>query len=303
MHNPPHVTSNGRVPVSNGPAVPSSPPGTPRPRLVPVRGITADPGVNLRAEGTCDEVAREYAAVMEAGGWLWDRHPLPVLFLDRDGVHWLADGFTRRRACELADVPSMPCEVRPGGRREAALWAASKDSANRRHGRRATREDLVRAVELVWAHAPNLSDVQVAKHVGVGPTFVGDLRRGRERSNAGQHLAGRGSDTPGRKIECADGKLRTPPRQAPKAGAPADPTKFGGATLSKLPGGRLYPRELMAQQFTRKHVALFETRLEEFADAMGADPRLAGLTDVERHELLILAQRTFLPEIYATTGG
>ena len=175
---------------------------------VPLRDIRADDAINPRAGGTDEEAARQYAADMEAG----DVFPPGVAYRDRDGVVWLSQGFTRRRACELADRPSMTLEVRPGDRRAAAIDAAG---ANRSHGQRRTNADKRRAVEIVLAVEPGWSDRRVADCVGVHHDLVSDVRRG--QSDDRQLADSASSSSSDVLIVGADGRVRSAPHQAPKA--------------------------------------------------------------------------------------
>ena len=95
---------------------------------------------------------------------------------------------------------------------------------------------------------------------------------------------------------------KAPPQPAPPPEppppAPTEPQRFGAAVLRTLPDGRIFPRELAAQQFNAKHVALLENRLEEFTEE--GVLFLAGrlLTDKERFDLIRLLQETLLPELF-----
>src|SRR5262245_35223604 len=55
----------------------------------------------------------------------------PVACFFDGATYWLADGFLRLAAHEQAGRRHVACHVRPGGLREARLWAAG---ANARHG-------------------------------------------------------------------------------------------------------------------------------------------------------------------------
>jgi hypothetical protein len=138
--------------------------------VLPVAQILRDPALNCRAEGVNETVAAEYAEALSNGA----KFP-PVIVFKEGGVYRLADGWHRCRAHELAGKTEIACDVRPGGEREARLYAVG---ANASHGARRTKADRWRAVEMLlldpaWAV---WSDREIAKQAAVDPKFVAPVR-------------------------------------------------------------------------------------------------------------------------------
>jgi hypothetical protein len=79
-----------------------------------------------------------------------EEKPFPpvVVFRDPEGECWLADGFHRLKAHQLAGLEEIQAEVHTGTRREAVLHAVG---ANTRHGLPRSNADKRRAVETLLA--------------------------------------------------------------------------------------------------------------------------------------------------------
>jgi ParB-like nuclease domain len=123
----------------------------PKIETVPLDKIQRDPALNCRAQGVDESIAQEYAAALVDGAQL----PSVVVYLEGE-TYRLADGFHRCRAFELAGKTEVPCEVRPGGEREARLFAVG---ANATHGARRTNADkrcavLVLLRDSEWSARP-----------------------------------------------------------------------------------------------------------------------------------------------------
>jgi hypothetical protein len=144
------------------------------PVTMPLADIRIDPELQCRANGVSKSVVREYAEVMREHGP--DRFPGVILFKDKQGNHWLADGFTRCAAlASIDETASIKVEIHEGSRKDALLYAAG---ANAEHGRARTPADKRKAVlallaEPAWAKR---ADNWIAKHAKVSHTFVGKLR-------------------------------------------------------------------------------------------------------------------------------
>jgi hypothetical protein len=141
---------------------------------LPLASIRVDWTINARAT-VRREVSLDYAEALKAGA----KFPPVVIFFDGD-TYWLADGFHRYVAYEIAGIPDIPVEIRLGTPRTAALFSAT---ANRLHGVRPTRSDRRRAIVRMledpeWAL---WSDQQIAVLCGAPPDMVRDLRRERDR--------------------------------------------------------------------------------------------------------------------------
>jgi len=132
--------------------------------------LQCDPELQCRAKGTNKRTVSEYAEAMKAGATF----PPVVVYRDSKGVLWLADGFHRVAAAELAGLTELPTDVREGGRKEALLFAAK---SNGEHGLRRTNADKRRAVLLLLAAFPKLSDRKIGEACGVDNKTVAAARR------------------------------------------------------------------------------------------------------------------------------
>lgn len=141
-------------------------------RLLPISSIRRDEALICRASGIRPRTVTDYALALQAGVTF----PPVVVFLDREGTFWLADGFHRTAGAEHAGLTEISADVRSGGRHEALLYAAS---ANAAHGVRRTSKDKRRAVELVLREFPHATDRWVAERCGVDHKTVGAVRRSR----------------------------------------------------------------------------------------------------------------------------
>ena len=142
------------------------------PQLIPLASIRRDDALICRANGIRTRTVSDYAVAMQGGA----SFPPIVVFLDREGTFWLADGFHRTAGAEQAGLTEIAADVRAGGRHDALLYAAS---ANAMHGVRRTSKDKRRAVELVLQEFPHATDRWVAERCGVDHKTVGAVRRTR----------------------------------------------------------------------------------------------------------------------------
>ena len=137
---------------------------------IPLSHIRTDGGTQTRAQLDMATIG-EYAEAMKDGA----QFPPAIVFYD-GSTYWLADGFHRWHAADLAGIATLACDVRPGTRRDAILYSCG---ANGAHGLRRTNEDKRRAVLLLlnddeWQR---WNDSEIARLCGVSSMFVGNLRR------------------------------------------------------------------------------------------------------------------------------
>lgn len=105
--------------------------------------ITVDSAIQQRLSVNQDLV-NEYAETI--ADW---QHTAPLtVYLDSDGVHWLADGFHRHGAALKAKLSEVHVEIRTGDKRAAIEHSLS---ANAKHGQRRTAADLQKAYETAVA--------------------------------------------------------------------------------------------------------------------------------------------------------
>ena len=65
-----------------------------------------------------------------------DQFPPVMVFFDGRPRFIVADGFHRHAAAKIAGLKTLPCEIRPGGFREAQLFACG---GNAKHGLKRSR--------------------------------------------------------------------------------------------------------------------------------------------------------------------
>ncbi len=90
-----------------------------------LRQIDAEASFQTRAE-VPEDTAQDYAYWMQED----DREPSPIVVFGSREPYYIGDGFIRYRAHELAGRKTIMCDVRPGGRREAAFFAIATNIAN-----------------------------------------------------------------------------------------------------------------------------------------------------------------------------
>jgi hypothetical protein len=140
-------------------------------RQILLRHIRQDGGTQARARMD-DATIGEYAEAMVSGVTF----PPVVVFEDHiSNFLWLGDGFHRVKAAFLAGKKNIKAEVRPGGLREAQLFAIG---ANATHGVRRSNADKRMAVSLLlddpeWGAWSNR---EIASTAGVSHQFVNVMR-------------------------------------------------------------------------------------------------------------------------------
>lgn len=196
----------------------------PQPTKLQLATVERDPAINCRSGGVSERIAAEYADALKLGA----KFPPVVAFRDADGKHWLADGFHRCRAVELAGGSHVSADVHQGGRREALLYAAG---ANAAHGARRTNKDKRRAVAALLADPEWAAkgDAWIAERCAVSDRFVAKLRPATPNRS-------------GLKREGRDGKLRRVPRRkgAKLAQNPARAAKAARRGLDRV--ARSWPK-------------------------------------------------------------
>jgi hypothetical protein len=133
--------------------------------------IVRDAELNFRAGGVNEKLAAQYAGLLKEGRTF---DPV-IIFRDPDGMNWLADGWHRVRAHELAERADIAIDLREGTRRDAMLYAAG---ANARHGARLTNACKRKAVTALLAD-PEWSkeiDEWIGEKCGTSREFVNRLR-------------------------------------------------------------------------------------------------------------------------------
>lgn len=129
--------------------------------------IVLDAGTQMR-EQVNEAVIADYIEALDA---------LPPIRVMRVGKSRLVlvDGFHRFYAHKRAGRDSIEIEIAEGSTIREARFEAAK--ANARHGLRRSNADKRLAVLAVLGLYPNLSDREIASHVGVSHPLVGTVRR------------------------------------------------------------------------------------------------------------------------------
>lgn len=132
--------------------------------------VRTDGGTQPRA-AIDSRVVDEYATEMKAGA----NFPPVDVFYDGEN-YWLADGFHRRDAVDWRGHKEIECEVHQGTLEDAQWYSFG---ANKTNGMRRTNDDKQRAVKAALVHpkGAELSDGEIARHVGVGHNMVSEWRK------------------------------------------------------------------------------------------------------------------------------
>jgi hypothetical protein len=143
-------------------------------RRIPLAAISIDPSVQQRVAGTARDLVAEYAEAMRAG----EKFPPLVVFTNDNVTFHLSDGFHRENAYRLAypDALEIECEVHPGGRPDALLFACG---ANAAHGRQRSHLDKRQAVlsllrDDTWSQ---WSDREIGRQCWVSHILVATVRK------------------------------------------------------------------------------------------------------------------------------
>jgi len=139
-----------------------------RPRQLKLSQIRVEPDIQARVR-VDDQVVADYAEAVERG----DKLPAVVVFADRSGTYWLADGFHRVAAYRRLGREVVPVQIQAGSRADAAWYALG---ANRANGVRMSNADKERAVKLALQMRPKASNASIAAHVGVSDKTVAKHR-------------------------------------------------------------------------------------------------------------------------------
>jgi hypothetical protein len=261
---------------------------------LPISSIRLDGGTQPRAAIHAQTVS-DYMKDMASGA---EFPPVDVFY---DGSnYWLADGFHRIMAAEKSGRDEIACQVHQGTQQDAQWYSFG---ANKGNGLRRTNQDKQRAVKAALQHpgGADLSDGQIASHVGVSDQMVRNYRRRMEATPKVLKSAKRkGRD--GRTINVAKigrtvAASQNPPLPPPPpAELPvSDAVPDSEAQLQRAPG-----RSERAQKVDRlarltlsfieatKHLALLAGWLGETAGEFDEAERL--LTDVNRAVAAVIAQ-------------
>ena len=240
---------------------------------IPITRIRLDGGTQPRAALDFDAI-EDYAEAMGAGA----KFPPVTVFYDGTD-YWLADGFHRVKAAYAVGHDTIECEVHQGTVDEAR-WLSF--SANRTNGLRRTNNDKQRALSAALQH-PNssqLSNRQIAAHVGVGETSV---RNWREKLTAQIAQSPKRKGRDGRTINVTKiGKVSPVPKSSP---APAPSTASGDVDApNPAPTSVRTKRSQQIDRLARLTISFLDTT-KRLAHLVGWLGETSG--DFEQAELML----------------
>lgn len=145
-------------------------------QILEIARIRRDGGTQPR-QGMNEDVVSDYVAALADGVQF---PPIDVMFDGKD--YWLYDGFHRIESHLRSGRTEIAARVVPGTLEEAQ-WRSY--AANQSHGLRRSTADKERAIRSALQHkkAQGLSDVVVAKHLGVSDKTVAKYRERMESTS------------------------------------------------------------------------------------------------------------------------
>ena len=115
-----------------------------------------------------------YASMYANGEYL----PPPVIFVDKDGNHWIGDGWHRILAALRNNMKKLKCQIRPGTRDDAVMYNIK---ANRDHsGIPMSKDDREHSIKILLTKCKktkNWTDTAIANMVGVSRVYVALVRK------------------------------------------------------------------------------------------------------------------------------
>jgi hypothetical protein len=142
-------------------------------RRVRLAALKVDQAVQQRVGGTAKKVVVEYAEAMHGGA----AFPPPVVFSEGGDDYHLADGFHRVAAHRLAhpDKEEIECDVHPGTREDAFLFACGANSSHGSPRTTADKRKSVLSLLSIEKYAAG-SDREIARLCKVSHPFVAKVR-------------------------------------------------------------------------------------------------------------------------------
>lgn len=140
-------------------------------QLIPLASINRHAGTQCRERMSQDHIDDIREAIRNG------EEIEPVILYHDGSEYYAGDGFHRMDACEAENLEHVPAYVRKGTLRDAKLYAASANAEHKALKR--SNADKVNQVNLLLEDSIcyRWSDRQIATHVGVSPTTVGNCRR------------------------------------------------------------------------------------------------------------------------------
>ncbi len=138
---------------------------------IPLSEIDLDRETQIRVAVSEETVQRYYEVMEDEAGR--DKFPPILLFQDKEGKYWLADGHHRVTAAQHRNFSTILAIVRPGTKADA-IWEAAK--ANGRNGLQLGHVDIRRAVKMILAAFPDRSNRAIADVLGCDEKTVRKYR-------------------------------------------------------------------------------------------------------------------------------
>lgn len=249
---------------------------------LPISQIRLDGGTQPRSAINY-EVVEEYIESIQAGA----KFPPVDVFFDGEN-YWLADGFHRRDAFFGADFEEIECTVHQGTLQDAQWFSYAANKAN---GLYRSNADKQRAVQAALKHpaSAGLSDVQIAKHVGVNDKTIAAWRE-RIFGNSEDRLPPTRTATRNGKtyeINVSNiGKAQAAPKvesepecvvRVESHPAPAPPTIPDSIAPFKRGLGELFTAQALWEEGDERHLNLSDIEdVYEFLDSILRQHREAG---------------------------
>lgn len=239
-------------------------------RRISLNSIVFDEKAQCRVEMNQD-VVDDYADLYKL-----DPCPLPPIKGIRidDNQYVVYDGYHRIAGAKKANLVDIPCVVMDG-LREDAEWLALGE--NKSHGLRRTQADKEKATRMALKAHPELSDLELSRHVGVSDKTVakfrtimveaGEIKKGKKVSKSGATVG----EKPPRESE--------PPESSPHGvrnsergdddpvAAPPPPVPPARKEKPKDANGRCLPKELV-DVFGDPDLPDLIRRLTEYTETM-----------------------------------
>ncbi len=136
-------------------------------------------------------IDRLRVAAYAASMWAGDLFPPPVVFIDKNGRHWVGDGFHRIEAAAKNGAKEIQVDLRRGGWKEAVLWNLGANQ--NKQGLPLLPGDIKKAIQtlLLAEEFRGHTRQAVARLVGCRAAYVSEVARG-----MGLPMADRGNRRP-----------------------------------------------------------------------------------------------------------
>jgi hypothetical protein len=218
-------------------------------------------------------LVQEYAELMSSG---WGTFPAVEVF--RIGKElYVVDGFHRVKAALLANVGTIPANIRQGTPDDALLFCVR---ANSTHGLRRSNQDKRRAVEMLLDHPifSRMGSKKIAEYAGVSSPMVIDIKRQRagEMTTTEKRRAGG--------VESTHKPAAVPSKLPQAVQAFADVMREAGASKEVIASAvalLMSERAKKAQQRATRPKVTNEERLKTLLERIGRERQKVAVVTLE----------------------